>query len=51
MKEKPIFKQGYENIDSKTFIKLFDFATDSEFKPDKETESMTDAEILKALGV
>lgn len=45
------FNKAIENIDSETFIKLFDFATDSEFKPDKETESMTDAEILKALGV
>ena len=44
-------QKAVENMDSETFIKLFDFATDSEFKPDKKTESMSDAEILKALGV
>ena len=45
------FDKVIENMDSETYIKLFDFGTDSEFKPDEKIEAMSDDELLEALGV
>jgi|TARA_Y100000310_G_scaffold289631_1_gene316170 hypothetical protein len=45
------FQKVIENMDSEAFIKLFDFGTDSEFKPDQEVENMSDEDLLKELGV
>lgn len=43
------FDKVIENMDSETYMKLFDFCTNYEFEPDEETKAMSDDELLDAL--
>jgi len=43
--------EAIQEMSSEAYIKMFDFATDSEFKPTESMENVSNEDLLKELGV